>query len=82
MFRALRGSATAFERAKGPGYAGVGLAIALWLGGFLGVGGYWFMMWLSASNNATDGSFQQAVAALLVLLVLMQRETDPEAVSN
>lgn len=77
MFRALRGSAAAFERAKSPGYAGLGLAVALWLGGFLGVGGYWFMMWLSSSYNATDGSFQQAVAALLVLLVLMQRETDP-----
>jgi len=82
MIRRIGGSAAAFERSKNVGYLGLGLSIALWLGGFLGLGGYWFMMWLSSSYNATDGSFQQSVAALLVLLVLMQRETDPQTASE
>lgn len=82
MARTIRCTAASFERAKSMGYLGLGLSVALWLGGFLGLGGYWFMMWLSSSFNATDGSFQQAVSALLVLLVLMHRENDPEAGSG
>jgi len=76
MLRALRGTAAAFEHAKNPGYAGLGLSIAIWLGGFVAIGGFWFMMWLSPTYNALNGSLLEAVLAGLALIIVMQRETD------
>jgi len=64
MFRA-RTSPVAFHAAKGMATAGYGLALALWVIGFMAIGGEWFAMWQSATWNGQNAAFQLAAVVAM-----------------
>lgn len=69
MFRA-RTSPVAFRAAKGIATAGYGLALALWVGGFMAIGGEWFAMWQSATWNGQNAAFQVAAIVAMFMIFL------------
>jgi predicted small integral membrane protein len=50
----------------------------MWLIAFLAVGGEWFMMWQSQVWNGQEAAFRNFVVVGLVLLFLVQPETDQQ----
>lgn len=46
-------------------------SLALWLGGFLLVGGEWFAMWQSRDWNGQNAAFRMAAINMLALLLFM-----------
>jgi predicted small integral membrane protein len=71
-----RVNAPAFNRAKGAAVLGLAGAIALFFGGFLAVGGEWFLMWQSETWNAQPESAMFATLYGLILIFLTQRDAD------
>ena len=69
-----RGDAAAFEKAKSLSVVALTLGVALWFGGFITVGGEWFVMWQSNTANGTQPAFQFSALLLLVLVFLQQKE--------
>ncbi len=65
-------------RERGTGYrlahalSTVGLLqlVALFLGGFIVIGGEWFQMWRSTAWNGLDPAFRNTVVALITLVLL------------
>ncbi len=76
LWRARRADAAGFRAAKAAAVAGVTLSMAIWLGGFLAIGGEWFAMWQSATWNGADSAGRFLLAGGIVLLFLNQ--PDPE----
>jgi len=76
LARALSGPAEGFDDAKGPAVAGLTLAVLLWFGGFMVIGGEWFLMWQSEIWNGIDSAFRFAAMMLLVLIFLVRPDTD------
>lgn len=76
LWRARRDDAAAFRRAKDVAVAGVSLSLAIWLGGFLAVGGEWFAMWQSATWNGAESAGRFLLAGGIVLLFLNQPDGD------
>lgn len=79
LWRARRGDAAAFARARGVAVAGLSLGVLLWLGGFVAIGGEWFGMWMSSQWNGIASAFRFAAVLLLVLVWLGQRESGADA---
>ena len=77
--RALRGTATAFHAAKKWAIAGLTLSLLMWLVAFLSVGGEWFLMWQSKTWNGQEAAFRMFTVVGIVLLFLLQRETEDQA---
>jgi len=71
-----RVNAFAFNRAKGAAVLGLAGAIALFFGGFLAVGGEWFLMWQSETWNAQPESAMFATLYGLILIFLAQHDAD------
>lgn len=71
-----RGNGPAFNHAKGAAVLGLGGAVALFFGGFLAVGGEWFLMWQSETWNAQPESAMFATLYGLILIFLAQRDAD------
>jgi predicted small integral membrane protein len=76
--RALRESPTAFEGAKKWAIAGLTLSLLMWLVAFLSVGGEWFLMWQSKTWNGQETAFRMFTVVGIVLLLLLQRETEDQ----
>ena len=74
LWRARHLSAAQFQRAKRVGAAGLMVGVALWLGGFVAMGGEWFGMWMSTQWNGVESAFRFVVVLLLALVWLGQRE--------
>ncbi len=74
----VRGTAPAFNRAKGVAIAALTLALLMWLVAFLSVGGEWFLMWQSKMWNGQDASRMFAVIGI-VLLFVAQPDADGQA---
>ena len=63
-----------FSRAKAVGVIALALGVLLWLAGFEGIGGEYFLMWQSHTWNGQESAFRFAVLCVLGLLFLAQRE--------
>jgi predicted small integral membrane protein len=74
----VRGTAPAFNRAKGVAVVALTLALLMWLVAFLSVGGEWFLMWQSKMWNSQDASRMFAVIGI-VLLFVAQPDADGQA---
>ncbi|MGH1373638.1 MAG: DUF2165 family protein [Cellvibrionaceae bacterium] len=74
MLRTIKSSA--FKTSKILGCYGLALGFTLWFGGFIGVGGEWFMMWQSKIWNGQQAAFRISVAFLLLLIFLSAPEPD------
>jgi predicted small integral membrane protein len=66
----------AFVSAKPLAAAALTLGMLLWFVAFLSVGGEWFLMWQSKVWNGQDAAFRMFACLGLVLLFVMQAETD------
>ena len=67
-------NAERFAQAKAIGVIALALGVLLWLAGFEGIGGEYFLMWQSHSWNGQESAFRFAVLCMLGLLFLAQRE--------
>ena len=75
----LRGRAP--ERGAWLSTLGLLMMLALFLGGFIVIGGEWFQMWRSTAWNGLDPAFRNTVIALGTL-VLLNLETRLPEVGN
>lgn len=76
LARVLRGTTQAFNQAKQVGIAGLASALLMWLVGFLGVGGEWFLMWQSKTWNGQEVAFRMFTIIGIVLLLVTQPDTE------
>ena len=76
VFRMLaaRDDCEKFSRAKAIGVMALALGVLLWLAGFEGIGGEYFLMWQSHTWNGQESAFRFAVLCVLGLLFLAQHE--------
>lgn len=75
MWRARRAAAGVFRPASQMAVLGCGVAVVVWLGLFMAVGGAWFQMWQTeGGGNSLEGAFMYAVSSALVLLFVNQPE--------
>jgi predicted small integral membrane protein len=75
MVRALRGTVSAFNRAKRVSLVALALSLTMWLVAFLAVGGEWFLMWQSKSWNGQEAAFRMFTVVGIVLLIVAQPES-------
>jgi predicted small integral membrane protein len=73
---AVRGPAALFNAAKPAVALGVGVGFLLWFTGFAVIGGEWFAMWQSKEWNGVPSAFRFYVTLLLVLIFVMQPDSD------
>jgi predicted small integral membrane protein len=76
LLRALRQSAAAFNLAKRLAVMALTLSMLMWLVAFLSVGAEWFLMWQSHAWNGQEAAFRNFAVVGLVLLILMQLESE------
>jgi predicted small integral membrane protein len=77
LARALRGPASAFNRAKDVAVAALTISLTMWL--FLSVGAEWFLMWQSHLWNGQEAAFRMFAVVGLVLLIVLQPEVEGQA---
>ena len=69
LWKARRAEAESFNGAKRFAIAGCAMAMVVWFGGFIVLGGALFQMWQTEiGDGSLDGSFVYAVTAGLILL--------------
>jgi predicted small integral membrane protein len=78
LLRALRLPAAEFNAAKRIPILGLTASLLMWLVAFLSVGAEWFLMWQSHTWNGQDPAFRNFAMFALVLLYLVQPETDAQ----
>lgn len=61
---------TSYKRARALSTIGLLMIVALFVGGFIDVGGEWFQMWRSTSWNGLDTAFRNIVLASLPLILI------------
>ena len=76
MWLVRRAPTSVFQRAKRSAVFGLSLAVMLWLGGFMAIGGEWFGMWMSAQWNGLASAFRFVTVSLLALIYLGQRDDE------
>jgi predicted small integral membrane protein len=78
LVRSLRLPGKAFNRAKGLPIMALALSMSMWLVAFLTVGAEWFLMWQSHIWNGQEAAFRMFTVVGLVLLIVMQPDTDTQ----
>ena len=78
LLRAMRQPAVQFNSQKRIAIAALTLSLLMWLGAFIDIGGEWFMMWQSSSWNGQQEAFRMFAIISLVLLLVLQPETDSQ----
>lgn len=69
LWRARRGGAAEFNAAKNYAVLGAGMAMLVWFGGFVVIGGALFQMWQTqVGGNSFEGAFIYGGVSALVLL--------------
>lgn len=63
-----------YETGKRPAIYGALIALSLWFGVFLVVGGEWFLMWQSKTWNALPTAYSLSAIYGLALLILLKRD--------
>jgi len=76
MLRARLQTGAQFHRAKGIAVAGLTLSMLMFLVAFLSIGAEWFLMWQSHTWNGQEAAFRMFALAGIVLLYLIQPETE------
>ncbi len=76
LWKGRAASAQDFNAGKNVAVAGLVLALLLWFGGFLIVGGEWFQMWQSKTWNGQEAAFRFIACIGLVLIFLNQRDEE------
>jgi predicted small integral membrane protein len=76
LLRALRLPAASFNLAKRAAVMALTLSMLMWLVAFLTVGAEWFLMWQSHTWNGQEAAFRTFVVVGLVLLILLQPESE------
>ena len=76
LLRARNLSASKFNAAKKISIVALTLSMLMWLVAFLSVGGEWFLMWQSHDWNGQEAAFRNFAVDALVLLALLQPDTD------
>lgn len=76
LMRAVRLSAAEFNAVKRVPVMALTLSLLMWLVAFLSVGGEWFLMWQSPTWNGQEAAFRNFAVAGLVLLLLLQPDTE------
>lgn len=74
LWRARRADADRFHAAKGLAQFALMWCFALWVIGFLAIGGEWFAMWQSGAWNGQPGATRFATVTGIVMLFLAIRE--------
>lgn len=82
LLRAIRSDAAAFNSAKRVPVMALTLSLMMWLIAFLDIGGEWFMMWQSHIWNGQEAAFRNFVVVAIVLLFLVQPETETQPKCN
>ena len=59
-----------YRRARSLSTIGLLMLLALFLGGFIAIGGEWFQMWKSQAWNGLDTAFRNSTLALLTLVLV------------
>jgi predicted small integral membrane protein len=59
-----------YARARAASTIGLLMLVALFMGGFIAIGGEWFQMWKSQAWNGLDPAFRNSVLAMIALVVL------------
>ena len=80
LFR-CRADDAGFARGKSIAVAGYVLALVLWLGGFVIVGGEWFLMWQSEKWNGLEPAVRMTGIITLFTILLFMKE-DASAVGH
>lgn len=75
MWRA-RGDATRFNRSTAYAVQGLTVGVVLYVGGFLGIGGEWFLMWQSKIWNAQDAALRFALVFAAILIIVLRQESN------
>ncbi len=78
LVRTLRMPASDFIAAKRLAVVALTLSLLMWLVAFLDVGGEWFLMWQSHIWNGQAEAFRMFVIVGLVLLLILQPDTDTQ----
>ncbi len=76
LFRALRRPAARFNSAKRIPVLALTVSLLMWLVAFLSVGAEWFLMWQSHAWNGQEAAFRNFAVVGIVLLLLVQPETE------
>jgi predicted small integral membrane protein len=79
LLRKLRGTATAFNRAKRLPVAALTLSMLMWLVAFLTVGAEWFLMWQSKTWNGQEAAFRMFTVVGIILIVLVIPDLEEQA---
>jgi predicted small integral membrane protein len=66
----VSGRGDGYARARAASTIGLLMLIALFMGGFIAIGGEWFQMWKSEAWNGLDPAFRNSVLAMIALVVL------------
>jgi predicted small integral membrane protein len=78
LLRASRRSVAAFQAAKRVPVVALTLSMLMWLVAFLSVGAEWFLMWQSHTWNGQEAAFRMFTVVGIVLLILLQPETEAQ----
>lgn len=78
LLRAVRLSSGAFNAAKRIAIAALSLSMLMWLVAFLSIGAEWFLMWQSKTWNGQDAAFRMFAIVGMVLLIVLQPDTDAQ----
>ena len=73
------GARDGFVRARAASTIGLLMLIALFMGGFIAIGGEWFQMWKSQAWNGLDPAFRNAMLAIgtLIVVQMVPRKSGP-----
>ena len=82
MVAQVRAPAKRFNQAKTCVIAGLSIGFLVWQGGFLGIGGEWFGMWMSKTWNGQESAFRFAMTVLGVLIYVAMPDTDEPGAST
>jgi len=78
LLHAMQLPAAAFNLAKRVAIMALTLSMLMWLVAFLTIGGEWFLMWQSRAWNGEEAAFRMFAVVGLVLLVLLQPDSDAQ----
>lgn len=76
LLKCVKSPARDFNHAKNLAICGLSLGFLVWQVGFMSVGGEWFGMWMSEHWNGVPSAFRFLVTIMLVLIYLVQRDSD------
>ncbi len=76
LVRAIRLPTAQFNSAKSVPMMALTLSMLMWLVAFLTVGAEWFLMWQSHTWNGQEPAFRMFAVVGLVLLIMMQPDSD------